>query len=243
MRNTILAMGVVALGTAVSASAATISSGSFSIGYGITETTNTWDTTETAGVNVNVTGDFSLALNVVGSLASNAGPLFIDRVLTSSGGSRSGYSPDFGVTATAAYTGTPVDAAATPNYQITLNVTSIRIYANGYNTSNPTDGTSVYFTETTPGNAQSQSPVAVGPYAAANLAGSYTDINWNPVDIYSAGTNQIRNFGFLVNGGDGFLDGFEIFGDIVVTYDAVPEPASLGLIGVGALLMGRRRRM
>jgi hypothetical protein len=37
-----------------------------------------------------------------------------------------------------------------------------------------------------------------------------------------------------------FIDGFEVFGNVSVSYN-VPEPAALSLIGVGAVLLLRRR--
>lgn len=243
MRSSILLGSLLAVGLTSGASAATITSTPFSLGYGFHN--NSWNTTETAAFNSLPTGDFSLLVTPSGTGWSASGPSFTNRTLGTSGGDYSGVSSDFQVVVSATYTGTPLDVDVDPGYQVQLNITSIRIWANGYSGPENT-GTTVAFSETTPGHESVQSPATpTAPYAAPQIAGSYSQVVWNPDDFFSdvGTTTTTRTLVLqLPAGASAAIDGFEVFGDIVVTYNAIPEPAGLGLLAGGLLLAGRRRR-
>jgi len=251
MKAAILAAGLLAAATA-SAGAATITSGNFSLGYGYAN--DKWSTDETSSIsspnpNVYLSGNFTLGdVTFTGIKASNGGVGFADRILGHNGtNNQSGYIGVIGVnelfsaTITGSYTGpTPADAAANPNYQVEVNITAIKIYAAQFGASSDT----VNWTETTAGNVQSQSPQAVGTAGVSDPA-NYVHIGWNPAEFLSpvGSTSQTRSFGLGSNNPENIaLDGFEIFGNMVLHYDAVPEPASLGLLSLGGLAMRRRRR-
>jgi hypothetical protein len=253
MKVSTATIGMVAvLALAASAGAATITSGNFSLGYGYAN--DHWSTDETSATNspnpnVYLTGDFTLGdVAFTGIKASNGGVGFADRVLGNNGtNNQSGYigggaDAPFSATVTGSYTGpTPVDAAANPNYQVELNITAVKIYATQFGAGSDT----VNWTETTVGNLQSQSPQAVGKAGVYDPT-NYVHIVWNdPTGFLSPSgtTSQTRSFGLESNdAGNIALDGFEVFGNVVLNYDAVPEPASLGLLAMGGLLMIRRRR-
>jgi hypothetical protein len=230
------------LALAASAGAATITSGNFSIGYGFsaTQTGSGWTTTETAAQNVGLTGDFGLSIDPTSSLSSSGGPIFTNRVLqTGTNGSRSGWPTDFQATITGSYTGTPADAASNPDYHIQVSITEISIYGTDYYV----DGT-LGFNETTPGNTQSQTPQTINSSSLTNGwdAAAYTQVSWDPTDVSVAGLSQTRTFTLSPSSRSQQVDGFEVFGNVVVIYNAVPEPASMGLLAAGGLLLMRRRR-
>jgi hypothetical protein len=234
---------VAGLAMAASASAATITSTPFSVGYGFSAQTNGWNTTETSWLNTLPSTDFSFGISVVGGQQSNTGPNFTGRkIIAPPAGGSYGESADpstFGVTLTGTYTGTPGDVdLSDPGYQITINISQISIYG-ASQTTNSTQ--SLGFNETTAGHAQSQTPqtIAAGTNYAAN--GPYTQAVWDPADYSSAATTQVRTFD-LSPTGTIYTDGFEVFGTIDVSYNQVPEPASLGLLAAGSLLLLRRRR-
>lgn len=238
MRNAVLASGTVVLGMVASASAATISSSPFSVGFGFT-TAKQWNTIdETSAVNVYPTGDFTLDASVAGSINSGTGPGFVNRDITSPGNS-SGWGGDFLATLIGSYSGTPVDAAVNPNYQISLNISSITIYAVTQTGAVQT----LNFTETTSSHEQTQSGQNVASGNAAN-GSTYTQVAWDVPDYSTAGLSQTRTFALLseIDIGNFFFDGFEIAGTIEVTYDAVPEPASAALLLPAVGMLMRRRR-
>lgn len=235
--GTIAGLAMVAgVSMAAPLSAATINSGNFSLGFGKTSGSG-YTTTETSGANSNVSGDFGLSVTVDGGAQDLGGPTFINRVLSDGDNDWSGEPSDFLATLNATFSGTPIDAAAVPNYQIQLVITSISIYAQG-----AAGAPSMGFIETSAGHEQAQVQQALNGYSNMRLAGSYIPIAWNPDDYDSAGVNQTRTFGLSLPSGTAFLDGVEVEGYITLTYDAVPEPALLSLGAPVALMMLRRRR-
>lgn len=153
----------------------------------------------------------------------------------------SGNVVDFAPSITGIYTGTPGDAAANPNYQIEVVITSISVYVAPYGAGDQ----QINFNETTVGNSQSQSVQTVaGPAGNINDGSRYSNVVWDPAEFLSALgiTSQTRTFS-VTNGDTVALDGFEVEGYIRVHYEAVPEPTSMGLLAaVGAGLLSRRRR-
>jgi hypothetical protein len=253
MNGVIASIGVCALGLTGVASAATVISTPFSVGYGFSGSstaTSSWNTTEpttsSSSNNIYPTGDFNLAISVAGTAQSATGPSFFNRVIgtgtTGQGpaGSESGNPADFLATLVGTYTGTPGDVdIGNPNYQVTVNISQISIYGTAQDTVNAQN---LGFNETTAGHAQSQTAQTIAAGAGYAYYGPYTQVIWDPSDYSSAGTTQTRTFG-LTSAGTVFTDGFEVFGTIDVSYNkAVPEPASLGLLAAGGLLMLRRRR-
>jgi hypothetical protein len=250
----------------VFADTGTIISSSFSLGYGATTygiQSAQWDTSETAGSNTSVTGPFSLSVvfssrtpaadgDSYDNGASGSGPVFTGRTLADSpGGPGTGFSswsPRFQVTVSGSYTGgTPVDAAPIPNYQFSLAITSIRIWGTALDYGSVSDR-DLYFTETTPLHGASSPPQLLpyrtNPFESVHEAAYYAQLAWDPTDFNTAGLSDARTF---VLDTASFphqraIDGFEVFGNLVVTYDAIPEPGTMMFLGLGGLLLIRRRR-
>lgn len=222
----------------------TISSG-FSLGYGIASGF-VWDTSETSGANTNVTSLFALTATPSGSGGySFTGPTFPNRVLTNGGGSsESDYTLNFSDTLNGSWTGAaPLDALPVPNYHIAIDITSMSIWgvdADGHVLS------TMYFTETTPGTGESSPVFNFATHGGlVGVAGNYNQLIWNsPPDLTPvSGTTTSRSFvvGTTSTAGYVVIDGFEVSGNVNLTYDT-PEPASLGLLMVGGLVLLRRRR-
>lgn len=135
-------VGVLMTGQDAQGATATITSSSFSLGYGMTATGGFWDTTETAGANTATTiGDFTFSPTVTGNVDTANGPIFPGRVLTHGApcqtcpdeGHRVSDSGSFGLSLLGSWNGpTPGDAAQIPNYQITVEITSLRIWAHAW---------------------------------------------------------------------------------------------------------------
>lgn len=227
-------MAATGLALASSANAATIISDNFSIGYGWLN--NSWNTTETASVNTGPGSNFLLNLSFATNGFSNTGPSFTNRVLGTV--TSSGYvsiSTTFSTTLTATYTGpAPLDAAALPNYRLQLNITGISLYVAP---STIQAGQTANFRETTVGNTQAQSAQPVSATGNFTTLASYVNLVWDPNDFQSAGQSQARTFSLETVSPTALgADGFQVFGNIVLTYDAVPEPATFGLLGAAALV-------
>jgi hypothetical protein len=251
MKSLIATVGMVAgLATAASVSAATIST-PFSVGYGYqgNATANSWNTSETSSSNTLPSGDFSLSIAMDGTQTSPTGPSFVDRHLGTGtagqgpAGTQSGNPTNFLATLIANYTGTPADAdPINPNYQIEIDITQISVYGTSQTTARTQ---TLNFNETTTGNTQSQAPVTIAAGTSYAYYGPYTQVVWDPADFQSPITAgpQIRTFTLTRTADPIYIDGFEVIGNVVVTYNAaVPEPASLGLMAAAGLLTLRRRR-
>jgi hypothetical protein len=231
-----LAIGVLAAGlaTVASASAATITSTPFSIGYGSTAPNGLWSTSEFPQTLPG--GDFLLTVDVAGDGQSRTGITFTNGVPDELGGINNAYSAaagSFAASLTGTYNGTPGDVAAIPNYHVEVQISQMSFYGSAGGTAN--------LKETTLGHEQSQSAQTLP--AAYTFAQFVWDSGSGLTNYSSVGTTQTRTFGIDDSpAGGAFLDGFQASGNIVVTYDAVPEPASLGLMALGGLLLVRRRR-
>lgn len=238
-----------------SADAATIISDNFSIAQGfvgVGPSIGAFNTSETSSVNVSPGANFTLNVPITAAALSTTGGTFVDGILANAGtgNNYTAYTTSaFLVTLDALYVGaTPGDAAPTANYKMQLNITSIRIWAAGFAPQG--DSYTLGWTETTSGNVQSQTPQSIETNPGPNwlYLANYDNVVWTPTGFQSAGFNQTRTFGLAESVANGFaLDGFLVTGNIVMTYDAVPEPSTIGLIFLGITLAGspllRRRRI
>lgn len=225
MTRTVLVMMIALFGAVVNVSGGTIRSADFSVGLGFTgPTPGSWNTTETAGQNTPTTqGDFSFVPTLGGPGFSSMGPIFANRVLASGSGDWSGWnwgaSGGSGPSIVGTYTGPlPSDAAAVPNYQLTLEITSISIWASSVYVG----PFSVWWSETTAGHAGTSPTVSSGGGTASshiNWASSYAQLQWDPADFSVAGLTSTRDFTIPVTTGNVAIDGFEIEGRVILTYD------------------------
>lgn len=230
---------------------AVITSDTFSVSMGKTSSTANWNTTETASVNVSPGNLFALTVNVASGSYSTGGPTFTDAVIGTYGSSSfSGKTSDFNVFMSAAYAGpTPTDAAATPNYQLTFVITNISVYAasNAVGDTHTLNWREVP-TSITP-TSQSQSPQTLEFTETWQNAAGYEKLAWDPSDtpiaISARGNGVTRNFVLDTEDGKVFaLDGYQVTGYIQLTYDAVPEPKTYGLLGLfgSGVVFGYLRR-
>jgi hypothetical protein len=228
----------------------TNTSANFSIGFGFTNVFMPWNDSETSGSNTSTTqGGFTFVPTVTSSLFSGTGPTFVGRVLGNGAGANegaSGDSIDWTATITASWTGgTPLDAEPDPNFRIQLNITSLRIWGHAHFAF--PSGTTMAFSETTPGNAGSSPSITlnVAPTTTAlTNAANYTQLVWDAGSYQVTGTNMTRTFVITPGGAgtDRALDGFEVFGNVLLLYD-IPEPTALtlALAGIGLAVVRRRR--
>lgn len=225
------------LGT-TSVDAASVTSSNFSLGYGKTSSSIAWNDSETSSSNTTVSGDFTLGVSVSSSADYLAGVTFLNRELGETDDAYSSFPAGFEAILTASYSGTPADASGTPDYTLQIVITSISVYAAG----GDNDPSQIGFVETTTGNEQSQALQPLAPYANMRKPVNYTKITWSPDGFDSSATTQTRSFGVIQPTSSAFLDGFEVEGHIVVTYNAVPEPVALSLAAPVMLLLARRKR-
>ena len=225
------------------ASIVTVTSADFSLGYG--RTAAGWGTTETAGSNTPTTdGSFSFTPTVTGIAWTSVGPKFLNRVLGDGenvggqGGDYVGDSYDFLVSIAGSY-----DLALPPgatNPQLTLNITAISLWAikSDYGVLSPE------YNETTPSHTSTSSMgVTLNDPADFSIAANYKQLLWNPADFAVAGTSSTRTFtlgAWLSN--ENPIDGLDILGNVTLTYNNIPEPATMSLLALGGLAMIRRSR-
>jgi hypothetical protein len=221
----------------------TNTSGSFSLGFG---DTSSWNELETLNYNTHVTGNFTLTSTLTGGAMTSAGVGFDGRTLQDFGGIFGSYVGEiipFNASFAAAYTGASPDPDAT-NLRLQLNITSMTVWVfAGYGS----PGTeTVRFNETTAGNTQDSGLQAVtytnlglGTFGAAN----YEQHAWNPAEFTSTGLTQTRTFTMNEFGAfnDGAIDGYEIYGNVQLIYDVIPEPTSAMLLIAGAAMLWRKR--
>jgi len=244
---------------ALQADIVTVNSSPFSLGYGFISP-GVWSTNETSGANTPTTqGDFQFLPTVSSPLLTGNGPTFPSRVL--SNGNSSSYSTYvddapaglFTASVTANWNGTlPTNfIPGTATLQLTL--TGIKIWASGLN-----DPGFFRFDETTVGHTSSSPSMTPGGAAGtgspspANFtnAAVWVQMAWDPADYSVSGVTQTRTFSATV--GDDLtnpasyiytaLDGYEVLGNVTLTYEIVPEPSALLLLSLsGGILMLRRR--
>ncbi len=240
--------------TAVNAAVVTDTS-AFDIGLGFNN--GIWTSQETPTVNdpdtvsnINsvpfVVGDFTITITATSASIGSQGPHFgesgLTRVLGDYGvGDVSSFaqSTTSSLSITATYTGPALPGGAyDDSFQLTLDQVSI------YAIKHPAwaGGADFYITETTGANPGASSTTTLTTNPNYNTGSAYTHIVWNPGDFaINGGTSSTRTFTFA-NAADLFaVDGIEIIGSAVRTYN-IPESASLAILALGAAaLLGRRR--
>lgn len=237
--------------TAGSVSAASVFSGNFSYGFGKNTPSGAWSEA-TPGSNTAPSGSFEFDAQVYTSSWSGGGPSFQNRTIgtyTTTG--QSGYfTPTSLVYLVGRYTGpAPVDAAATPNYQITMVIDSISVYAapaatGGSETTNWKELSADL--NHSPVTIASQAPQTPPQTINWQDAAGYNKVAWSPDDnaVSIADVNEYATRFFQMDTSSDFwaVDGFEIEGHLEITYDAVPEPGMISLLTLPALALRRRRR-
>ena len=233
-------------------------SADFDFGYGIAAgTPNGWNDSENAANNTPTSqGDFTLSPTVTGRIYSTAGPFFSNRTLTGvpfgggfSGFVRDGNSPiEFSVTLTGSYTGLPPVNVnlLSPGYQITLEITELSLYG----ASEPCCGgspTTMAWEEATAGHSQTSPAVNLLPILSGDQYGNaanYTQLVWDAPDYAEpiAGPNIPFSRSFELSPSNlavdyRVIDGLEMKGRVILTYNAIPEPNAAFLAGAGIVAL------
>lgn len=258
--------GVLALATGPDALAfldATLTSADFSMGYGAdgiattnfrtASSTRPWSDNENLANNSPTTqGAFTFSPQPLGGRSGGFGATFPNRTLTDgvdgdiSAAVSSSVVPHFNIPIEASYNGAaPVDVVADdPNYRLMIEITRISIWAAAW----PGFRTSMEWDEITAGHGATSPTVALIESNQSALASSYTQVAWDPADfglpLGSVNATATRTFTITPDtvGSDfRYLDGLEIEGRVHLVYNAIPEPASLMVLGLGGLVLMRRR--
>lgn len=228
----------------------TIESDTFSLNYGFNNNgsnVGAWTSNPSSSTTSTVQGDFSFLPSFTNPKGSDYGVTFQNGVLTNGAAQYSfaGDSNGFVMTLNGSWNGpTPVDAAADPNYRISIVIDVISIY--GLANASVSPSRNLQFSETTAGHlATSPSVTVMGVTNAPTgfmSATNYTQLLWDPSDYFTDGVSGGRTFTVT---GNRVIDGFQISGRVVVSYDAVPEPSSYAMLiaGLGVVLFFGRRRL
>jgi hypothetical protein len=183
-----------------------------------------WTTDETAGVNQDVTGDFSLTITFPPDFPapgnqtpsfSAFGPTFEDAVLGEGTDlAHTGRSDLFAVEIEGAYTGSK------PVTDVKLVITSISIY--GARHAAAPGGEGLTWKETTPGNEAASSLLPLNEVPnSSELTNpfNFTQAAWDPADPTTPGTRATRSFNLQSDGGHRAIDGFTVTGHIEAIHD------------------------
>jgi hypothetical protein len=256
--RSLLAVACVALTSLAGSTQAVIidDNESFSVGLGYA---GNFNTTETDPANTPtgviagtpfVIGDFTVTISATSALFGSAGPFFVNRVLTNGdGGSQTAGSPYTTLTVTATYTGPSLPGDATnPNFL--LKIDQFSVYVNkhpAYITADPNDDDTTFYAHEVEHNLFSQN-ITPPITADLNTASGYDHLVWNPADFaINNVTTATRTFNFRPGdynsdpAGVFVIDGLELIGSAHEIY-SIPEPASVALLGLGCLAIGRRRK-
>jgi len=231
----------------------TVVSSNFSLGFGYTSAA-TWNTSETSSTNTPTTqGDFQFLVSASSPFLTTHGPTFTNRVLGDGG--ISGYSTyvdtgtQFLSTVTANWNGTFPTNFIPGTATLQTSLTALKIWASGYN-----DPGLFRFNETTPGHTNSSAFMIPGTASLSipnfGFASNYVQMVWDPSDYSVSGTNQTRTFSTTV--ADNLsnpasyiltaLDGYEVLGNVTLTYEIIPEPSAVLLLGMGSAILTLSRR-
>lgn len=214
------------------ATAGEIKSDEFSVAVGANvQGPAVWSFQETEGANVGPGEKFSLDVHLDGGAMSNTGPTFKEKTL---GGVKSdgvsGIVSSFLATVTGKYTGpAPADAENPPNYRLQVNISAISIYAAGIgDEAGSIPVFNLNFNEVTYGHESSQDPqpIEIRPRRFTD-ANNFFQVSWTPknypTDPGALDQEQGRIFDLTESEKDALaIDGFEITGQIVLTYDSKP---------------------
>lgn len=241
--------------------AATVQSENFNFYYdfsGGAPSSGTWKLVAGPGGTPGTIGDFSITSAFINNNYSGYGAVYQNGVLVNGGASdgsvgtarsilADGTTPGFGMTLTGSYNGTPGDATATPDYQISFVITHLSIYGITQHATTPGLLRNFAFEETTAGNTGVSTPIVLSTFVAnpGNVvpAANYSLLEWNPGDFETSGVSQQRSF--KIAGSDSFgLQGINVQGYMVVNYEAIPEPGTVALLALsaGGLFVARLRR-
>lgn len=255
MRSATLAGGLLVALLAASAVQADlmkmIASSDFCFAYGATEGAgNPWTTTENTATNSPTTqGDFSMS-----AAPSSTGPwsgrgvIFTNRTMGQGDGTtgRSAWAGDFAaLPITGSYNGlAPADVDPTnPDYKLNLEITGISIYGHHYTTGSSASS-SMAWSEVTVSHESTMSPSVSLPTSDNtskdrwNDPAYYAKVAWDPGDWFaplaSLNSSSVRSFDILGGGPNDYrlLDGLEISGRVILSYNAVPEPSMLAIMAV-----------
>jgi hypothetical protein len=234
MLKKLVSMCILAVVMCPVVNATQIISSDFSIGIGYTMFRG-WDTYETSAVNTSSTqGDFTFSPTVTGIMGSGGGWFFPNRVPTGNGANGGvGYDDPANpwvMTLNGSYNG-----VAQTGGILTINITGMSIYGSPW----AGVGHTFWFTETTSDHTAVSPSVATPQYVSHMDPATYAQLIWNPTDFAVAGESATRTFGIDESSiGYMMLDGFEIYGN--VTYEYIPEPATMILLSLGGLLIRKR---
>lgn len=189
------------------------------MGYGRVPV-NVWNTSETTGENINISGDFSLAISVQSAGWGRGGATFSNRILdvSNTGSEYTACTSNFQATITASYTGNKIETGIS---KIKLVIDNISIYVGNYPDLDGGGGGDdvIRWMETTSGNINTSSSLNLGvatPHSAGTKA--YDHLAWTPPDKEIAGTASKRTFELNLNGfTKGYCDGFEVTGHVEYT--------------------------
>ena len=148
----------------------------------------------------------------------------------------------------ASYNGAaPGDATATPNYQLKIELTNLSVYGLYEQSSGGTVGPELAWEEMTAGHLATSPSVTlntvstVAERAWVYDASKYIQLAWDPGD-YSLSLGALNDSvtrSFEVNnnvvGDYRLLEGIEVSGRVVLSYNAVPEPSAVVLLATGLI--------
>jgi hypothetical protein len=215
----------------------TVDSAPFTFAFSAVDASpNCWALESSGGNSDYTQGDFSLTPAPTGSKFSGAGPRFPGRVLTNGwGGQGVGNVDGFSMPIAANYHGS-VPAGAT-NVRLTLELTNLSIYGAAWNEGS--GYTTILAWNETGVQTSSATILKAVPESEDTVAASYTQLTWDPADsavAYTPGADVTRSFD-LGTAHLNMLDGLEVMGTVHLSYEIIPEPSAIIVLGSGVLTL------